>query len=413
MRWLRVASVSSILAGCIAVTAPASAQESSTVAPAASFGAPGQWVLGGATSLGVSHDSHSDTSLSAFEVAGSLGVDLFVARNVSLGLDLGAGYSSAHTYVAGATGSFDRNTAWVSLGPRVGFHVPLGDRFSFYPRLGAGIAWRRDFVPLVIVDPGAGTVVDSNFPSDGFARSSIGPWASLYAPVLYHLGPRFFVGFGPRVYASFADDPTPQVEHPRVQAGLALEVGGTWGGEPEAPATEPPRDEPVVERYGTQGSVVLTNALGLSAQVSTYTTSSALTSFDVSPSFDYFVASNVSLGVGATFSHAGRSDGYHDDVYEAAPRVGFAVPLGRHVTLHPKLSIGAGSRSSSSSTAEQESRTYVWGGLSAPVLVDVAPHFFVGFGPVLVQEIFRKYERGYSGERLTRIAADGVLGGWF
>jgi hypothetical protein len=57
----------------------------------------------------------------------------------------------------------------------------------------------------------------------------------------------------------------------------------------------------------------------------------------------------------------------------------------------------------------------VWLGLSSPVLVHLAPHFFVGLGPNVTQDLSRSYTYGTASVqyRQTNIGAGTILGGAF
>jgi hypothetical protein len=365
------------------------------------FGDRGEWVLGGSTSLGAHYDTRSNLGVSSFAASGSLGADRFVQRNLSLGLELGAAYSRAQVAFPGA-GLAHQGTSWVRVGPRIGVNLPLAERFSFFPRLTLGVEWRRDEFPFVAIDSPFGTVSDGSLP-DSITRSSVGVWASVYAPVLVHVGPHFFVGAGPRAYVSSLD------AEPRVIGGVALEVGGHWGGAAEEASNAP--DEETGPHLGDAGTLLLTNGLVLDASMRKYRSGNAITEISVEPGVDYFVARRVSLGFEAALTHQAGS-GSNVDLIEAGPRVGVVVPLGRHLALYPRLTVGVGHVDASYESSTPGPAAYAWVGADAPFVVDVAPRFFVGFGPRFVQEVWRHFDSGYSGDRLTRIAAQGLLGGW-
>src|SRR5208282_2385922 len=127
------------------------------------------------------------------------GLDYFFVRNLSIGFDVAAGYSDDKGY--GADGSLDETkTTSISGGVRLGVNVPLGDLFSFYPRVTLGLEQTRQAESVV----SGGT--DSVATSVGSpATTKTGPWVNAFAPLLFHATPHFFLGVGPRVEHFFAD----------------------------------------------------------------------------------------------------------------------------------------------------------------------------------------------------------------
>jgi hypothetical protein len=135
------------------------------------FGRAGQVVISTASQLNVGHSSYAGARgaptpppFTSFYVAPS--ADVFVVR----GLSVGARVAYSHSEAAGDPG-FDS----LSVGPRVGYNVPLGEHLSVWPGVGLsfGEAW---------FGTGAGNI-------------SLG--VSSYVPLLYHPVSHFFVGLGP------------------------------------------------------------------------------------------------------------------------------------------------------------------------------------------------------------------------
>ena len=159
------------------------------------FGRRGQYVLTGATSLGFSSTaySHSEASSVAFSI--SPGVDFFVADHVSLGLDFTYGYNDTTGY--GADGSVvEISTSSYGLGARLGLNLPLGDVFSIYFRTTVGFSEANSKESLI---SGPSYSVASG-PLPVNENHSRGAYLVLYAPLLVHLAPHFFVGAGPSLY---------------------------------------------------------------------------------------------------------------------------------------------------------------------------------------------------------------------
>lgn len=128
----------------------------------------------------------------------SPGVDYFVADHVSLGGAISVSY--LHSDLPISTGDFSsRRFLSLGAGPRVGLALPLGEAFTFYPRLsgGAGVQYQWD---------------------DGDSLH-VRAFASIYAPLLAHRG-HALLGFGPFF--------TPELSYSRFvySAGASAIVGG-------------------------------------------------------------------------------------------------------------------------------------------------------------------------------------------
>lgn len=120
-----------VLVSSSSLASAASAAEPST------FGAAGTVAIGG--QLGVSHHDVPTAGggpLKATQVAVSPTVDLFVAKNVSVGLLATGAWSSVRTDQAGAPRT-DRSRFFGSQ-VRLGLYVPIGERFGFWPVARAG-----------------------------------------------------------------------------------------------------------------------------------------------------------------------------------------------------------------------------------------------------------------------------------
>ncbi len=103
------------------------------------FGHKGQWVMmGSSNSLGISNETFSNSAATFFNVGGGIGIDNFVLDNVSVGFDAEASYGDNKGY--GATTLTETTSTAFSGGVRFGFNVPLGELFSWYPRLTLSLA---------------------------------------------------------------------------------------------------------------------------------------------------------------------------------------------------------------------------------------------------------------------------------
>jgi hypothetical protein len=166
--------------------------------PPPRFGEAGQWVIVGASnSTGVSSETFSASQATFFNAGASIGVDRFIAPNFSLGIDLEASYGDNKGY--NATSLTETTSTHLAGGVRFGFNVPIGRLWSWYPRMTLGVnSNRSDTQTVTVFAPDAAAAPASS-------TSQVGPWINLYAPLLVHPVPHFFLGFGPRLQRTFAE----------------------------------------------------------------------------------------------------------------------------------------------------------------------------------------------------------------
>ncbi|MGH7438276.1 MAG: hypothetical protein ACRENE_21535, partial [Polyangiaceae bacterium] len=126
------------------------------------FGGAGQWViLSTSSSAGISSESFSASQANFFDVEVAVGVDRFIVRNVSIGIDAEVGYADFKGY--GATGLTETTSNHFAGGVRLGVNVPFGRLLSFYPRVTVGAESKQ-----------SDTVPASTF------SSHVGAWVNLY-----------------------------------------------------------------------------------------------------------------------------------------------------------------------------------------------------------------------------------------
>lgn len=117
------------------------------------------------------------------------------------------------------------------------------------------------------------------------------------------------------------------------------------------------------------------------------------------PSVDYFLQENLSIGgavaLGTTFMSG-------DDPLELGLRVraGYNVPINERVTVWPTLGLGV-------IHYDQflASGTFFEVAITAPFLVHLAPHFFVGGGPGLITQL--------GEDTAVTLQLSTVVGGYF
>jgi hypothetical protein len=372
-------------------------------------------IVGTSSSAGISSETFSASQANFFTASVAVGVDNFIAPNFSLGIDLEGVYRDNKGY--GATSLVETTSTELAAGLRFGLNLPLGRSWSWYPRLTLGVSSNHSdsqtssvFAPGATADPPSTT-------------SQVGPWINLYAPLLVHPVPHFFVGFGPRLQRRFAELKGGAYDGSQTTLLSAeFTVGGCWGG---ARSGEPgPENEPRGPAFGDRGQVVLTTATSASVAYNSYTNSTASNvSVALSPGVDYFVTDHVSLGVAASVSsssgHSFDTIGVETDVsstsFGFAPRVGFDIPLKRGlVSLWPLAGLGFGvatSNQTSAAGSNDHTRSLSWVTVSAPLLVHPTTHMFLGAGPYVMHELSDTDQNHFENDATT-VGASFLLGGW-
>ena len=442
----------------VRLSRPASEPEPAPVAPeepAPPFGERGTFAITAGSSVGVSWTKF-ESDASSFRALFSPGVDYFFLKNASVGIDLIVGYADERLFTA--EGFVRTETTRFGGGPRFALNVPLGASWSWYPRVTLGVeSVRREATVLSGPTPSA-------LGTGAGARSStaVGPWVSVYAPLLVHPKPHFFLGLGPGLFRDFGRVQNgPELAGERTSWFASVVVGGFWGGTTPPATAEPPTPEPREEtpppgeaaapapeetppptapaidapaptapvaprprRFGDPGEVVFSGELGASADVTSYGGTNAKShGVSFSPAFDVFTAPHISIGISASiftryaFEQQPDTPGVKTTRGGGglAGRFGVDIPFASWLSFYPRASIGitVDDVEVQAGTASYQYTTRALGaGLYAPVLVHPASHFFVGFGPRASGDLVRTYSprdvdnRGYS------VGADLVVGGW-
>ena len=175
--------------------------------PVQSFGGPRTLAISSDMNLELGGQSTNNGGPSSWTFVVAPAADYFVIR----GLSLGGQIAFTHTHLretddTGIVTSTDGNT--FSFGARVGYDLPLGDLLSFWPK--AGLAF--DVSSLAGVNGNAIDVI-------------------VYAPLLLHLAPHFFVGLGPGLQsdltASASQNGQSLTNPPKTTSyGLYFTIGG-------------------------------------------------------------------------------------------------------------------------------------------------------------------------------------------
>ncbi|HEX3770385.1 MAG TPA: hypothetical protein VHV30_05955 [Polyangiaceae bacterium] len=388
----------------------------------ATFGRRGQVVVFGSSTLAASSTQY-DASAGFAEFAHvSPDIDVFVARNVAIGLTLAFDYDDARGYAVDDS-VIESRLLTVEAGPNVAVNVPLGGAFSLFPRVSAGIEWTHATVPM----SGSGAVPEPLLAPPTHAA----PYVSVEAALLLHAADHFFVGLAPSVFHDFASSSGgPGTAGQRTTLGAGFLVGGYWGGEAgtsdDLRAASPP--VPPERRFGQAGEFVLTSDLALAIRSTQYGApgeSSLATT--IAASLDYFVVDHLSIGAGATLASSDARgpllDGALEDITSTVafgPRVGVNVDLGTAFSLYPRASLSFGRQAfeAMGSSANQTTADLITAGLSVPLLVHPAQHVFLGFGPSVAHDVSRSVASPNdvvapsTQNRSTTFAASFFVGGW-
>jgi hypothetical protein len=388
---------------------------------------PGTWprsIGGGATVSAYSYSfNHSSAGGGVVNVAPGFGY--FVARNLWIGASLGLGLGDVKGYGADGTLVWTRTTS-VSGSLGLGLNVPFANVFSFFPTIAIGYEWTHR-----LENPtGGSTTVANPYPSNDTTLS--GPYISIFAPLLVHPVPHFYLGFGPTFFHEFgaaASSDAPNVGGQRTSYGVGFTVGVDWGGRVPPPVEgAPPAPADTAEGFGERGQIVLSNNLVANLGSLTYAgTGASAFSGAIGGSVDYFLASHFFLGgfVNESFAHgqgapsanvaATRFD--QNTLYFGA-RFGADLPLGHWLSAEAVGSLEFGIENydeTSGASEDKYSGSIDAINLYVPLLVHPAPHVFFGLGPFIYYEY--SHSISFPGAAAiqnaeTQYGLSSVVGGW-
>lgn len=394
-----------------ATVAPAAPATPHRVGPSEPpFGAPGEVVVTNALSVGLYTTAYDRSPATFRGAAFSPGVDVFVVRDVSLGIDLDLAVGHSTAYADGLTLVSTKATT-VAVGPRVGFNLHLGESWSFYPRLTFG--YRTTHVAQH--EP----VVDPRTSRPDTEVNTYGAWIGVFAPLLYHPAPHFFIGAGPSLHHDLGGGQS-QPEGARTSIAARTVVGVWWGGpDPSGPHTDA-SPAPRQRRFGERGQLVLTGEAGASIGADSYEHQGPGFGVSAAPGFDYFVTEHASVGFAARAAYSNvryvRHDGRDGTSERAgvalAPRFGVDLPLSELLSFYPRAYFSFGFDSTSFDQLTRKT-VFVALGAYAPLLIHVASHAFLGVGPSVSHELLRQSADGDAEQPLgTTAGASVIVGGW-
>lgn len=217
----------------------------------------------------------------------------------------------------------------------------------------------------------------------------------------------------------------------RTRLGAGLVVGGWWGG-PIARGDDAAkgRNQDTVtlappltpKAFGKQGELVLTSELAFGGSYAIYAGSNgAANSLSIAPGVDYFVRDRISVGAfiyvgwsnssGTGSTGTGTASASSDGI---GFRLGVDLPFGQSISVYPRASLSCGDeRSQELSFAYMnfDAGTSLTIAASLPLLVHVASHYFLGFGPSVAHDLSRSFNQGGSHQGTT-VGASFLTGGW-
>lgn len=151
------------------------------------FGERGQLAIMGEGGALFTHTSVSGRDGSTTTVLIRPAIDYFVIDHLSLGAFVGMEHSSS-------TGG---STTTYGIGPRVGYSIPLSERFSIWPK--AGVSFNSTTVKL---DPI--TIGGIRTPETSDSNTALA--VNLFVPLMFHSN-HYFLGFGPSLDADVTGNP--------------------------------------------------------------------------------------------------------------------------------------------------------------------------------------------------------------
>jgi hypothetical protein len=151
--------------------------------PSGRFGLEGQKAVSSDAGLSISNTSVSGVDGSTTTLVLRPAIDWFFADSISLGGFVGVEYNS----------SPGGSTSVISIGPRIGYNLPISERVSVWPKLGFSLA------NTSVKTDGVGGVGDVD-------ESNTSVQLNVFAPVMFHPVQHFFLGFGPALDLDLSGD---------------------------------------------------------------------------------------------------------------------------------------------------------------------------------------------------------------
>jgi len=149
--------------------------------PSRVFGDSGQMALSSDVALLIQRSSQDTTTIQFAPAA-----DYFVAHNFSIGGVILVDYTQSN----------ESDSTRFGIGPRVGYNLAITDMLGVWPKLGFSYSHTSTSTD---VDTDDDQVLTRSASGDHFTLN-------LFAPVMFHPVPHFFVGFGPFLDTDLSGD---------------------------------------------------------------------------------------------------------------------------------------------------------------------------------------------------------------
>jgi hypothetical protein len=204
-RWAIAAPAAAL--GLLSAARSASAQQ----AAEPRFGDAGQLVLSSDAQASLQVQSNSGTGSVTTLTLGPA-ADLFLFRSLSLGAHLLWQHQqiSVSCSPGAAICTTPPSTDSVAVGLSVGYALRMSDAFSFWPKVSFDY---RHTSTLTVADP--------TMPDQPNELSSDAMVIGVFAPVLFHPVPHFFIGLGPNFQAAVLSSASNDIDY-----GLMFTLGG-------------------------------------------------------------------------------------------------------------------------------------------------------------------------------------------
>ncbi len=152
--------------------------------------------------------------------------------------------------------------------------------------------------------------------------------------------------------------------------------------------------------FGSTGQVVISNDLTGSIGYRSISGPGDAFFINLNPAADYFLKENLSLGGFVTLATSFQS-GPDPLTVGLGVRAGYNIPMSQTVSVWPRLGLAV----EHTSEALVADRTFLEISLTAPFLVHLAPHFFVGGGPGLITQL--------GDDTVATLQVSTIVGGYF
>lgn len=153
--------------------------------PSGRFGMDGQKAVSSDAGLSISNTSIDDIDGSTTTLVLRPAIDWFFAEDISLGGFVGVEYNSAP----------GGDSTVISLGPRIGYNLPLSERISVWPKVGFAFASTSASNDGIDGVPGS---------DDEETNTSV--QLNLFVPLMFHPVQHFFLGLGPALDQDLSGD---------------------------------------------------------------------------------------------------------------------------------------------------------------------------------------------------------------